>query len=250
MSGHSKWSQIKRQKGAADVKRGQLFSKLTLPIILAARSGGGDPEANFQLKMAVERARAADMPKENIERAIDRGTGRLGGVQIEEMLYEAIGPGGISIIIEAATDNKNRTAAAVKNTLFKFGGKLTGSGAASYLFNRMGKLLINPAEKDKDEIEMAIIDSGAEDFEEQDGMIIVYTVPNKLEEVKKSLETADIKTKEAMLSWEPKTMVIISEEAVAKKIIDLMAALDDLEDISAVYSNFDIPATLITNLNK
>ncbi len=145
MSGHSKWSQIKRQKGAADVKRGAIFSKLTNAIIIAARSGG-DPNANFALKMAIEKARSASMPKENIDRAIKRGTGELGGAKIEEILYEAIGPRGIGILIEAATDNRNRTNAEIKNILNTHGGKLTGSGAASYQFERMGKLLIDSAD--------------------------------------------------------------------------------------------------------
>ncbi len=245
MSGHSKWSQIKRQKGAADVKRGALFSKLTIPIILAAKQGGGDPENNFQLKMAVEKARAANMPKENIERAIDRGLGKAGGAQIEEVLYEAIGPGGISIIIEAATDNKNRTANEVKNALTKFSGKLTGSGAATYLFTRMGRLLIDLTDKNREEVEMIVIDSGAEDYEDQDDMMAVYISPNQLEQVKKNLETQELIVKETMLSWEPKTMISIGDKAEAEKILSLMEELEALDDVAAVYSNFDIPKELI-----
>jgi YebC/PmpR family DNA-binding regulatory protein len=244
MSGHSKWSQIKRQKGAADVKRGQLFSKLTLPIILAARTGG-DPENNFSLKMAIERARSANMPKENIERAIKRGTGEAGGAQIEEVQYEAIGPAGISIIIEAATDNKNRTAGSIKSVLTKFGGKLTGAGAAAYLFSRMGKLVIEMQGLDKEKTEMAVLDSGAEDFEEVADEIAVFTSPKELEQVKKNLEKTDIKPREALLSWEPKTTVKISDKVSSEKILNLMDALDDLEDVSAVYSNFDISEELI-----
>lgn len=244
MSGHSKWSQIKRQKGAADVKRGQLFSKLTLPIILTAKNGG-DPESNFSLKMAIERARSANMPKENIERAIKRGTGEAGGTQIEEVQYEAIGPGGISIIIEAATDNKNRTAGSIKNVLTKFGGKLTGAGAATYLFARMGKLIVETQGVDKEEIEMAVLESGAEDFEEVADEIAVYTLPRELEQVKKALESSGVKSREAVLSWEPKTTVKISDRGASQKILELMDALDDLEDVSAVYSNFDISEELI-----
>lgn len=245
MSGHSKWSQIKRQKGAADVKRGALFSKLTVPIILAAKQGGGEPENNFQLKMAIEKARTANMPKENIERAIDRGLGKAGGAQIEEILYEAIGPAGISIIIEAATDNKNRTANEVKNALTKFSGKLTGSGAATYLFTRMGKLLIDLTDKNREEVEIMVIDSGAEDYEDQDDMMAVYTLPNQLEQVKKNLESQGLITKEAMLSWEPKTMVNIGDEAEAEKILNLMESLESLDDAVAVHANFNIPKELI-----
>jgi len=240
MSGHSKWSQIKRQKGAADVKRGQLFSKLTVPIILAAKNGG-DPEANFQLKMAIEKARAANMPKENIDRAILRGSGKAGGAQIEEVLYEAIGPGGIAIIIETATDNRNRTAASVKNVLQKFAGKLTGSGAATYQFTRMGKLLIDLEGSDKEKIELAIIDSGAEDFEEQDDVLAVYTLPAELERIKKSLESQGLTINEAVLSWEPKAIVTVADSTLSPKIIDMMENLEELDDVVAVYSNFDLP---------
>ena len=244
MSGHSKWSQIKRQKGAADQKRGQLFSKLTAPIIIAAKQGA-DPEANFQLKMAIEKARTANMPKENIERAIERGAGKVGGAQIEEVLYEAIGPAGISIIVETATDNKNRTSAEVKNVLNKFGGKLIGSGAATYQFARMGKLLIDLGGKDKEEIELIIIDSGAEDFEEQDDVLAVYTRPAELERIKKSLESQGLTINEVVLSWEPKTIVTLTDSTLSEKIIDMMENLEELDDVVTVYSNFDIPKELI-----
>lgn len=244
MSGHSKWSQIKRQKGAADVKRGALFSKLTAPIILAAKQGG-DPEANFSLKMAIEKARAANMPKENIERAIDRGLGKAGGAQIEEVLYEAIGPAGISIIIEAATDNKNRTASEVKNILTKFGGKLIGSGAATYQFARMGKLLIDLGGEDKEEIELIVIDSGAKDFEEQEDVLAVYTRPAELERIKKSLELQGLTINEVVLSWEPKTIITLTDSTLSEKIIDMMENLEEPDDVVAVYSNFDIPKELI-----
>lgn len=245
MSGHSKWSQIKRQKGAADVKRGALFSKLTNPIILAAKKGS-DPEANFSLKMAIEKARAANMPKENIQRAIDRGSGKAGGAQIEEVLYEAVGPAGIAIIIETATDNKNRTASEVKNILSKFNAKLTGAGAATYQFTRMGKLLIDLEGKDKDEAELLIIDSGAEDFEDQEDAIAVYTGSSDLESVKRALESQGLKIIEGGLSWEPKTTIKIDERS-AEKILSLMEALEGLDDVVSVYANFDIEPTLIAN---
>lgn len=175
MSGHSKWSQIKRQKGAADLKRGAIFSKLTNAIILAAKNGG-DPEANFVLRMAIEKARAASMPKENIDRAVKRGTGELGGTKIEEILYEAIGPNSIGILIEAATDNRNRTNSTIKNIISSFGGKLAGSGAVTYQFERMGRLSIDLQGKDREKLELQVIDVGAIDFDEQGDILAVVII--------------------------------------------------------------------------
>jgi YebC/PmpR family DNA-binding regulatory protein len=244
MSGHSKWSQIKRQKGAADVKRGAVFSKLTNAIIVAGKSGG-DPNSNFTLKMAIEKAHQASMPKENIDRAIKRGTGELGGAKIEEVLYEAIGPQNIGILIEAATDNKNRTTSEVKNTLAKFGGKLVGSGAVSYQFNKMGKILIDSSAKDRDEIELLAIDAGAQDFDDHNEDLAVYTKPNELKIVKEHLESQGLTVKEAVQSFEPQATVGISDKSVSDKIIELMDALETLEDITNIYSNFDIKEDLI-----
>lgn len=239
MSGHSKWSQIKRQKGAADLKRGAIFSKLTNAIIVAAKNGS-DPNANFALKMAVEKARTENMPKENIDRAIKRGTGELGGAAIEEVLYEAIGPQNIGILVEAATDNKNRTTAEIKNILTKFGGKLAGSGAVSYQFNKMGKIVIDPSGKDRDDIELTAIDAGAQDFDDQGADLAIYARSNELRIVKESLEKEGIIVKEAVLSWEPQTTIEISDQSMVNKIIELMNALENLEDVTNIYSNFDI----------
>ena len=243
MSGHSKWSQIKRQKGAADIKRGAVFSKLTNAVILAAKNGG-DPNANFQLKMAIEKARAASMPKENIDRAIKRGTGVLGGAKIEEVLYEGIGPSGIGVLIEAATDNRNRTSSKVKSILSSYGGKLAGSGAVTYQFEKMGKFLIDLAGKNQEELELRIIDAGASDFEEQEDVLAVYTKPNELEIVKKAVESQGIEIREPTLTWEPKNMINISNKSDADKILKLMEILDNLDDVTAIYSNFDLSTTL------
>ncbi|MCL5407213.1 MAG: YebC/PmpR family DNA-binding transcriptional regulator [Patescibacteria group bacterium] len=243
MSGHSKWSQIKRQKGAADVKRGVAFSKLTNAIIIAARSGG-DPNSNFSLKMMIEKARAANMPKENIERAIKRGTGEISGAQVEEVLYEAIGPGGIGIIISAATDNRNRTNSEIKNVLTKAGAKLASLGAITYQFERMGKFLIDldpPAGGQNHEyLELKVIDAGAQDLEEIDSVLTVYTAPRGLENVKRSLEQDGVVIREPSLTWEPKNLIQISDKTEAQKILNLMEALDNLDDVTAVFANFDI----------
>lgn len=248
MSGHSKWSQIKRQKGAADVKRGATFSKLTNAIILAAKQGGGNPDANFTLKMAIDKARGANMPKENIDRAIKRGTGEIAGAAVEEVLYEAIGPVGIGIMIEAATDNKNRTTPEVRNVLSKFGAKMASAGAAAYQFDKMGKILVDLTGKNREEIELAAIDSGAEDFDEHGDDLAVYTKPNILEQTKKALEEQGLTVKEASLSWEPKNIVQIADRQESQKIINLMEALENLDEITGVYANFEIEEGLIEDI--
>jgi len=246
MSGHSKWSTIKRQKGAADAKRGVAFGKLTNAVILAAKQGGGDPSANFSLKMAIEKAKAANMPKENIDRAIKRGTGELGGAIIEEVLYEAIGPVGVGIIIEAATDNRNRITPEIKSNLSKYGAKMASSGAVAYQFMKMGKLLVGLEGKDREEVELAAIDAGVEDFEEQDNSLAIFTKPNELEHVKKSLESAGLVIKESSLSWEPKDTIKIENKEEAQKVMNLMEILDEMDDVTNVYSNFDINEEILT----
>ncbi len=238
MSGHSKWSQIKRQKGAADVKRGVTFGKLANAIIVAAKSGG-DPSSNFSLKMAIEKAKSANMPKDNIDRAIKRGTGELGGTSIEEITYEAIGPDGIGIIVEAATDNKNRTSSEVRNILTKSGGKLTGTGAVAYNFKKMGKLLIK-IEGSKEDLELKIIDSGVLDFKEQDDVLMVYTKPYELGQIKKNLEDQNIDIIEVNLIWEPTNNIKIDDKEKTLKIMEMMERLDNFDDVTAVYSNFEI----------
>lgn len=250
MSGHSKWSQIKRQKGAADVKRGATFSRLTNAIIIAAKQGGGNPDSNFSLKMAIEKAKTGSMPKENIDRAIKRGTGEISGAVVEETLYEVIGPAGVGIIIEAATDNKNRTTPEVKNVLQKFGGKLASTGAVAYHFNKMGKILVDLVDKNRDEIELIAIDAGAEDFDEHGVDLAVYTKPNELKSVKENLESNGFITKEASLSWEPKDSIEIEDKETAQKIINLMQALEEMDDVTGVYSNFNIKEDLIENIRN
>lgn len=240
MSGHSKWAQIKRQKGAADVKRGKVFSRLANAITLAAKQGGGDPASNIALRLAVEMARKENMPKENIERAIGRGTGEIAGEKIEEILYEAYGPGGIAILIEAATDKRNRANSEIKNVLSKFGGRLGETGSVSYLFEKQGLIRFKAPTEKKEEIELAIIDAGAKDFVESDEEMIVYTDPRDLYAVKSKIENLGMEISEAILSWEPKNTIEISDPAQSKQILALMDALDELEDVSNVFSNFDI----------
>ena len=250
MSGHSKWAQIKRQKGVADIKRGAVFTKLGNAITIAARQGGGDPTSNFKLRLAIEKARSANMPKENIERAIKRGIGGGEGTKIEEVIYEAYGPGGIALLIEVATDNRNRTNADVKSVLNRFGGKTAATGAVAYQFKQHGLLTVEIGNKSLEEAELAIIDAGAADFEEQDGTILVYTEAKETEKTKETLMAVGLIVKEMSLSWEPITTITIFDEKTAKQITNLMDALEDLADVTALAANFDIPETLLNQISS
>ena len=240
MSGHSKWSQIKRQKGAADVKRGVIFTKMTKEIMLAAREGGGDPDANFRLRLALDRARAVNMPRDNIQRAIDRATGGGDAAALESVVYEGYAPGGVSVMIEAATDNRNRTVSEIRAALARGGGKLGESGSVQWLFEQKGVIEIDAKGKDADNIELAAIDAGAEDVVAEDGLITVYTTPSSFERVKKALETAGIKVASAELSMRPTTTVRVEGDQ-ARKVINLVETLEDLDDVQRVHANFDVP---------
>jgi YebC/PmpR family DNA-binding regulatory protein len=242
MSGHSKWATTKHQKARTDAKRSNLFTKLANNISVAARSGG-DIEMNYGLRLAVDKAKAANMPKDNIERAIKRGTGELGGAQLESITYEIYGPNGSAILAEALTDNKNRTSADVKSILNKKGGKLASSGAVSYLFSRRGVIVVSIDGQSVEDIEMEVLDSGAEDYMETpasptgvDGGIVVYTKPEKLREVSEILEKSGLKIASKEITLEPKETVELSEED-SQKVINLLEALDDLDDITEVNSN-------------
>ncbi len=238
MSGHSKWATIKRQKAVTDSKRGALFTKLGNNIAIAAR-GGADPDTNFTLRLAVDKARAANMPTANIQRSIDRGSGKLGGDQIQEVLYEGYGPGGVAILVECATDNLNRTYPEVKLAFSKHGGNIAEKGAVAFQFERKGMIRV----KGKgDDLLLAAIDAGADDVqEEDDDGSIIYTDPKKLAEVRNNLQKADVEIEEAELTFIPKQTITITDKNTAGKIIRLMDALDDNEDVTATHVNFDIP---------
>jgi len=246
MSGHSKWAQIKRKKGVADQRRGQIFTKIGRLISLAAKEGGGDPETNFKLRLAVQKAKEVNMPKESIERAIKRGTGELSGEKIEEITYEATGPAGIALIIQGVTDNRNRTTSEVRNILTRYGGKMAGKGAFAWLFEQRGLIRV---EGQGEEIELKIIDSGAEDFQEEDGGILVYTKPKDLFKIRKKLEEEGLKVVSAELSWEPKETVKITDQKEAESILKLMDALEESDDITHVYANFDIEDKIMEEIS-
>lgn len=238
MSGHSKWSTIKRQKEITDAKRGAVFTKLANAITLAAKSGG-DPSMNFSLRLVLDQARAANMPNTNIQRAIDRGTGKLGGDAIEEVMYEGYGPGGIAVIIECATDNKNRTYPDVRLAFSKNGGNMAEPGSVAFQFERKG--VIRAAfTGDADEAMLAAIDAGAEDAEVEDGELLIYTEAKQMAAVRDALGDAGLTVKEAELAFVPNNTVEITDAETARKINNLMDALDNLDDVTNTYSNFDI----------
>lgn len=247
MSGHSKWSQIKRQKGAADVKRGNLFTKMTREIMIAAKQGGGDPEANFRLRLAMDRARSVNMPKDSIQRAIDRATGGGEGAQLESVVYEGYAPGGVSFMVDATTDNRNRTASEIRATLARHNGKLGESGSVQWLFEQKGVIEVDAGDKKAEEIELAAIDAGAEDVETDKGLVTIYTSPKDLEKVKRALEGSRIPVASAELSMRPTSTVKVDGET-AQKVIRLVEALEELDDVQTVHANFDIPEEVLAGV--
>jgi YebC/PmpR family DNA-binding regulatory protein len=247
MSGHSKWSTIKRQKGANDAKRGALFTKLAREIITAARQGGGDLEANHRLRMAVDKAKSNSMPADNIKRAIERATGAGSDAeQFEEVTYEGIGPANVAVIVAAMTDNRNRTASEVRSVLNKHGGTLS---TVAWQFEPKGIISLPLNGRDPDELTLAAIDAGASDVGAPDGgSILLTTEPADLESVRRSLSAAGYEAESAELSLEPTTTVEVRDEKTAKQVLQFMERLEDLDDVQNVYANFDIPAELMERL--
>jgi len=242
VSGHSKWSSIKHKKGAADAKRGKLFSKLSRALIVAAREGGGDPAANLALQNAIEKARSYSMPKENIERAIARGSGAdTDADSFEQVVYEGYGPSGVAILVEALTDNRNRTAADVRAAFAKHDGNLGGSGAVAWLFERRGVIMVDADRADEDELMLAAAEGGADDVELDGSSFSVTCAPEALTAVREAIEQAGIEVDSAELTMVPKTTVSLDEEGAAKKTLRLIDTLEESDDVQEVYSNFDIP---------
>lgn len=237
MSGHSKWSQIKRQKGVTDTRRGQLFTKLTREIIIAARQGGGNADTNFRLRLAIQKARDSNMPMDNIERSIKKGSGELGAGSLIEMNLEGYGPKGVAIIISALTDNKNRTVSEVRSVLTKHGGSLSESGGVAWLFENKGVITIDIKGKDMDEIALVALDAGASDVGEEKEYLEIYTTPQKLEAVRKAVE-AKAKVISAEISLVPSTTVML-EEKEAVQTMKLLEHLEELDDVQSVFSNMD-----------
>ncbi len=245
MSGHSKWSSIKHKKGAADKKRGQLFSKLSRAIIVAAREGGPDPANNLALQNAVEKARSYSMPKDNIERAIARGSGAdADAAAYETVVYEGYGAGGVAILVEALTDNRNRTASDVRAAFAKHEGNLGTSGAVVWQFERRGVVLVS-GDVDEDELTLAAAEGGAEDVTLDGNTFQITAAPEDLTTVREAVEAAGFTVESSELTMVPKTTVEVEDEATAKKILRLMDALEENDDVQEVYSNFDIPERVL-----
>lgn len=240
MSGHSKWSQIKRQKGANDVRRGALFTKMGREIAIAARAGGPDPDGNFRLRLAIEKARSVNMPADTIKRAIERATGAGEADQYEEIVYEGYGPGGVAILVEAQTDNRNRTAAEVRSVFSKSGGQLAGSGAVAWQFEPRGVITVAKTAGDPDEIALLAIDAGAEDVDTDADPMEIYTAATELERVRPALETAGVAIESAESAMIARQTVEL-DPAKARQALRLVEALEDLDDVQRVTANFDIP---------
>lgn len=236
MSGHSKWSTIKRQKGAKDAARGAVFTKLGNMIAIAAR-GGADPDMNFTLRLAIDKAKAANMPNANIQRSIDRGSGKLGGAQIQEVLYEGYGPGGVAILVECATDNVNRTYPEVRLAFSKHGGNIAEKGAVAFQFDHKGVIRVKGSSED---LLLQVLDAGAEDAEEEDGDTVVYTALKDLAKVRENLQKQNIEILEAGLSYIANNSVEISDESTQGKVIRLMEALEDIDEVTETHTNFNL----------
>ena len=247
MSGHSKWNSIKHKKAVVDARRGQQFTKLARAITVAAREGGGDPEGNSGLALAVQKARDASMPKDNIERAIAKGTGEGGDAdQIQTVIYEGYGPGGVALLVEALTDNRNRTGADIRHAFAKQGGSLGEPGSVSYLFDKRGVITVDASRHDEDDL-MAAIDAGADDIVRDDDVLEVICEPADVPAVRRALEQAGVEIESADVAQRPRSRVPVDEGA-APKLMRLIDALEDLDDVAAVNANFDIEARVLERI--
>jgi YebC/PmpR family DNA-binding regulatory protein len=246
MAGHSHWAKVKRAKGVLDQRRGKLFSKLSKEITVAVRLGGGDPNFNPRLRQAIATARGESVPVDNIERAIKKGTGELEGAAYDEMTYEGYGPGGVAILVEAATDNKNRSAAEIRAIFAKHHGHLAGSGNVAWMFQRKGLITVTAPGVSEDDVILAALDAGADDVRSHDGTIEVVTPPDtKLDAVAKALEAAKIPVASAKLSYLPGNLTPVTDPAAAEQVLALLEALDDHDDVQNVHANFDMAPDLL-----
>ncbi len=249
MSGHSKWANIKHKKARMDAKKGKVFTKMAKELTVAAKRGGGDPEANPRLKAAIQKAKEANMPNDNIERAIKKGTGEIEGVVYEEITYEGYGPAGVAILMDVATDNRNRTAGEIRHLFSKNGGSLGESGCVAWMFERKGYIAVDLTEDmDGEELMLAAIECGAEDVSVEEDTMEITTSPEDLEQVKEQLAAEGINVSVAEVTMVPKNTVQVTDENDAQKILNLMEILEDHDDVQNVYANFDIDDELMKNL--
>ena len=249
MSGHSKWANIKHRKGAQDAKRGNLFQKLVKAIIIAAKEGGGDPSMNMRLKAAIERAKAASVPNDNITRGIKRGTGEIDGGQFDEILYEAYGPNGVAILIEVLTDYRNRAASEMRTLLTRNGGSLGEAGSVAWMFERKGVIEVSGKDLDEEALMTVALEAGAEDLQNQDDGFIVYSEPSIYGLVRDALEKAGYVVSRAETEMVPKNTVMIANKEKAQKILRLMDLIEEHDDVQNAYGNFDIPDEILESLD-
>jgi len=249
MSGHSKWSTIKRKKGAADAKRGAIFTRLSREIVMAAREGGSDADSNFRLRLAVDKARAENMPKDNIERAIKRGTGEgKDGEQLNEITYEGYAPGGVAVIVETATDNRNRTGAEIRRIFTQNNGNLASSGSVSYMFHRKGQITVPRSSIEEDRLLEFVLEAGAEELTTEEDQYVITTSHDQLYAVAEALKEAGVSTDGQRFTFIPDTTVAVRDETVARQVLRLCDALEEDDDVQNVYSNLDIPEELLARL--
>ena len=249
MSGHSHWAGIKYKKAAADAKRGKVWSKIARMIIVAAKSGGGDPAANLSLRYAIDKAKAANMPKDTIEKAIKKGTGELEGVTFEEVLYEGYGPSGVAIMVEALTDNRNRTTPQIKRLFDRHGGSLGASGCVNWMFSKKGLITVSTASVDEEQLLEIALSAGADDMQTVGDVFEITCEPGAYEELKKALQEKEIATEVAEISMVPQNTIEINDEQTAKKIISLMEDFEDHDDVQNAYANFDIPDEIMARMS-
>lgn len=248
MSGHSKWSTIKRKKGATDAKRGKIFTRLAKEIIIAAKIGGGDPGANPRLRTAIAGAKSENMPKDNIEKAIKKGTGNLEGVNYEEYTYEGYGPGGVAILVDTMTDNKNRTLPEVRSTFNKNNGNLGESGSVAWMFETKGIIAIDANETNEESLMEIALEAGADDIVNEDDIYEIYSEPSIFEDVRSAIENAGIKMLSAEITKKPTTSIKL-EGKEAEQVLRLVDKLEDLDDVQKVHANFDISAEILESLD-
>ncbi len=252
MAGHSKWANIKHRKARVDAQKGKIFTKLSKELMVAAREGGGDIDTNFRLRMAVQKAKEENLPNDNINRAIKKGMGELGSMKLEEITYEGYGPSGVALMLDIVTDNRNRTAGEIRNILSRQGGNLGESGCVAWMFKRQGYIAVERSSTtlDEDEVMMMALDAGAEDFKVEDDTYEVVTVPEDMEKVKESLRSQGVEVKISEITMVPQSVLEITGQEEAIRMIGLMDALEDHDDVQNVYANFEIPEDLMSSLES
>ena len=248
MSGHSKWAGIKHKKAVVDAKRGQAFTRASREITIAAREGGGNPEGNFRLRLAMQKAREINMPTDKIKNAIQRGTGELAGERLEEVRYEGYGPAGVAIMVDALTDNRNRTSASIRHRLSKLGGNLGESNSVNWMFERKGVIAANAGKADPEEVGLAAIEAGADDVQVEGKSLEITSPPNSFEKVKAAVESLGVKVENAEITMQPKQTVPVGEDKAAA-VLRLMESLEEDDDVQQVYANFDIPTDVLERVS-